>query len=321
MFLVILSRLNYHKLKHMGHFLLILSLFGLIYLLMPGMVEEVKGSRRAFFIAGNSFRPSEVVRFALVIYLASSVSHWGKDLSEWGGYLRRLLIVGGLALLIVLQPDLSTALMLVTISLVILFIGGARMWHLMATVALLIPIAVYQVRTSQYQLQRVQDFIVSILHPESAKHQVKQSLIGLGDGGIFGLGLGGSNQKQFYLPEPFTDYPFAILGEEFGFIGTSVTLILFLVIAWRGISIALRAPDKFGFVLACGITASITLYALVNLWVVTGLLPATGMSLPFLSYGGFSLITNLGMVGILLNISRQRGKKKSSAQIRDYIVA
>ncbi|MBC8205480.1 cell division protein FtsW [bacterium] len=308
-FLLILSRLNYRKLKYAGHLLLIVSLAALIYILIPGAVEEVKGARRAIIIFGISFRPSELARFAVIIYLASSVSYWGEELDNWGGYLKRLIIILGIAGLIIFQPDLSTSMMFTAISLAVLYIGGAKMRHLLCTGFLLIPVIWYKIAHSHYQWDRIIQYRDSLLHPEKTGYQVKQSLIGLGDGGIIGLGLGGSNQKQFYLPEPFSDFVFSILGEEFGFLGTSAAIILFLVIAWRGIIIARNAPDKFGFILAAGLTTSITLYAFVNLCVVTGILPATGLPLPFLSYGGCSLIINLAMVGILLNISRQQGVK------------
>ena len=143
-----------------------------------------------------------------------------------------------------------------------------------------------------------------MIHPEQASHQVKQSLIALGDGGWFGVGIGNSHQKQYFLPEPFTDFVFSILGEELGFLGTSAVVIIFVIIAFRGMLIARRAPDKYGFILAGAITFAITTYAFSNLMVVTGLLPVSGLPLPILTYGGSSLIVTLCMAGILLNISR-----------------
>ena len=185
-----------------------------------------------------------------------------------------------------------------------MFIGGTKIGYLFVTGVPLIFAAYKIAFAAEYRMLRVQSWWNGVFHPDQVGHQVNQSLIGLGDGGFFGLGIGMSNQKQFFLPEPFTDFVFSILGEELGFVGTSITVILFIVIAYRGMKIALKAPDSFGFVLAGGITFAIVTYGFINLMVVTGLLPVSGLPLPFLTYGGSSLIFTMFMIGILLSISR-----------------
>jgi len=303
--LILFSRIKYQRLRFLGTPLLVLSIVGLLALLIPGLVEPVKGARRAISLAGHSFQPAEFAKFALIIFLAHSVSREGNDIRSWPGYLRRLFIICGISALVILQPDFSTGLMIAVIGIFVLFLGGTKLGYIMLTGIVALP-AAYKIALSEpYRAERVNSYITGILHPEQVGHQVNQSLIGLGDGGLFGLGIGMSHQKQFFLPEPFTDFVFSILGEELGFIGTAATVLLFIIIAVRGYKIARSAPDDFGFALGGGITFALVAYALVNLMVVTGLLPVSGLPLPFLTYGGSSLIFTMMMVGILLNISRQ----------------
>jgi len=202
-------------------------------------------------------------------------------------------------------PDFSSGMLIGVMGLAMLYFAGAKMGYLLVTAAAASPVVYWVAFCREYRVERWNEYIVGLLHPEKIGYQVGQSLIGLGDGGLLGLGVGKSNQKLFFLPQPFTDFIFSILGEELGFWGTSATVIIFTLIALRGYRIARRAPDHFGYLLASGITITITLFAMVNLLVVTGLLPATGLPLPFLTYGGTSLVITMMMVGILLNISRQ----------------
>jgi len=302
--LIILTYFNYRNLRLFGLPLLVLSIGALILLLLPGVVEPIKGAKRAFYIAGQSFQPAEIAKFAILIFMADSVTRRGDDIRTWAGYLRRLLILGIVCGLIVSQPDFSTGAMIGIIGVFILFLGGTKLGYLFVTSMVVIPIGA-KLAVADFRLPRWETYIAGLTQPDKFCYQVKQSLIGLGDGGLFGLGIGMSHQKNFFLPEPFTDFVFSILGEELGFIGTSAVVILFFIIGIRGLRIARRAPDDFGFVLASGITFSILAYGFVNLLVVTGLLPVTGLPLPFLTYGGSSLIFTLFMIGILLNISRQ----------------
>jgi len=303
--LIILTYFNYRHLRLFGLPLLVLAIGALVLLLLPGVVEPINGAKRAFSLAGQSFQPAEIAKFALLIFMADSVTRKGEDIKTWAGYLRRLLILGIVCGLIVSQPDLSTGVLIGIIGICIIYLGGTKLGYLFVTALVVVPIGAKLVTTSGYRIPRWNTFIAGLLHPDQYCYQVKQSLIGLGDGGIFGVGIGMSHQKNFFLPEPFTDFVFSILGEELGFIGTSAVVLLFFIIAVRGLRIAKRAPDDFGYVLAGGITFSILAYGFINLLVVTGLAPATGLPLPFLTYGGSSLIFTLFMIGILLNISRQ----------------
>jgi len=302
--LIFLSKLDYRVFRFAGLPLLIVALIALVILLIPGVTEPIKGAKRAFMLMGQSFQPSEIAKFALILFMADSVTRRGEDLKTWPGFLRRMLIIGMVCSLIILQPDFSTGLMIGLIGVFILFIGGTKLGYLFATGIPLIFVAYKVAFAAEYRVMRVKTWWTGVLHPDQIGHQVNQSLIGLGDGGMFGLGIGMSHQKQFFLPEPFTDFVFSILGKELGFIGTAMTVILFAIIAYRGIKIAMRAPDNFGFVLSGAITFAIVTYGFINLMVVTGLLPVSGLPLPFLTYGGSSLIFTMFMVGILLSISR-----------------
>ena len=302
----ILSQINYRKLRYCGFPLLFLSIGMLVWLLIPGSVEPIKGSKRFLFMAGQSIQPSEFAKFALVLFLADSVIRRGEDLQSVPGYLTRLTVIVIVSGLIILQPDFSTAVLIGLIGVHTLMLGGAKIKHLVNTFLAFTPVIIIIALAATYRLRRLKEFIEGILHPENISHHINQSLIALGDGGFLGLGVGKSLQKKYYLPEPFTDFIFSILGEEMGFIGASVTVLLFVIIVFRGVVIARRAPDKFGFVLAGSISFIIGTYAMVNLLVVTGMLPVSGLPLPFLAYGGSSIIVTFSMVGILLNISKYR---------------
>jgi cell division protein FtsW len=302
--MALLSRFKYHNLKYFGLPLLILAMGMLLCMKIPGLGENFKGATRSLSIFGQSFQPAEIAKFALIIYMADSVTRRGEDLTTWVGYINRSLIIIAMGALIIWQPSFSVGLLLCVLGWFILFLGGAKIGYFLVTGLVGIPITIKVALMENYRLHRLLDYLEGLLHPEKLLHQANQSLIALGDGGFLGVGIGKSQQKAFFLPEPHTDYIFSILGEELGFIGAIVVLIIFIIIAVHGIKIAKRAPDKFGFVLAGAITFAIISYALINLMVVTGILPVTGLPLPFLTYGGSSLVVNLSLVGILLNISR-----------------
>ena len=316
--LLLFMQLRYDKLKYFGLPLLVLALASLVILAIPGIIEPVKGSRRFISMAGQSLQPSEFAKFALILFLADSVARRGEDLRSLPGYIRRLVIIGVTAGLIIVQPDFSTGMLICLIGIYLLYLGGAKWGHLIITAGLAVPFIFFFGLRHEYQLRRISQWRDGIIHPENVSHQVKQSLIALGDGGKFGVGIGNSQQKEYFLPEPFTDFVFSILGEEFGFAGTTVTVLIFIVISYRGLVIARRAPDKYGFLLAGTITFSIIIYAFSNLMVVTGLLPVSGLPLPILTYGGSSLIVTMCLTGVLLNISRYRTDKKQIKLSWDY---
>jgi cell division protein FtsW len=311
--MIFLARFNYRNLRFFGVPLLVLAVCALVVVLIPGVVEPIKGARRAFSLAGQSFQPAEIAKFALIIFFADSIARRGKNLRSWTGYLKRLLVIGLVTALIILQPDFSTGMMLGLLGIFLLYLGGTKLGYLLITALVAIPVGIKVAFMEPYRIERIKAYIDSLLHPENLTHQVNQSLIGLGDGGLLGLGLGMSYQKQYFLPEPFTDFVFSILGEELGLIGTVSAVILYIIIALRGMRIARHAPDQFGFLLAGGVSFAIISYAMVNMLVVTGLLPVSGLPLPFLTYGGSSLVFTMFMVGILLNISRNLGSASAKS--------
>jgi cell division protein FtsW len=266
--------------------------------------DKVNGARRWYNIGIASFQPSEFAKIVLIIYFADIFTpvlrNWKK------GLLPHLLIFLSISIPIFYQPDLGTVLMLsLTISTMII-LSNIRFKHLLAGVIFIIPALFIKIQTSGYQSNRLTSWFDNISNPLGSGYQIKQSLIGLGSGGFWGSGPGTSKEKFFFLPDSHTDFVFSILGEEFGYIGTTLVLILFLLILWRGIYIAKRAPNTFGKFLAIGLTMNLVLYCFVNVAVVTMLIPTTGIPIPFISYGGSSLLFSGITVGILMNISRYR---------------
>ena len=208
--------------------------------------------------------------------------------------------------LVLREPDMGTASLLVMISVAMLYAAGARLTHLIVFAMVILPPAAYEVLASSYKRARVLAFINPWKDPQNTGFHIVQSLLALGSGGLFGLGLGVSRQKFFWLPEPYTDFIFAILGEELGLIGAVSVIVLFVILAYRAIRIAVAAPDRFGFFLAIGCTSMIVIQAFINIGVVTSSWPVTGVPLPFVSFGGSSLVVNLVAVALLINIGRRR---------------
>ena len=257
-----------------------------------------------------SFQPSEFVKLALVLYLADVMVRHQERMGDWRtGLLPRLLILGGVQVLIVLQPDLGTAVAIGIISMIMLWLGGAGAWHLAAAAGAVVPFAAWSLISSPYQMQRLATFLHGA-DPRGAGFQVSQSLLALGSGGFLGVGLGDSVQKYF-LPEPHTDFVFAFIGEELGLAGSLSVIALFAAIAVHGYRIACEARTYHGFLVAAGITVMISVYAGINVGVVTGILPTTGLPLPLVSYGGSSLLWNLSGIGILAAVARETGKSPS----------
>ncbi len=277
----------------------------LTLLFIPGFGHKVGGASRWLpLLGGFFFQPSEMVKFALVAYMAYSMSKKGSDMKLFSkGLLPHLLIAGLFMLLIVLQPDLGTAVIIGTWLIIVLFVGGAKFRHLLLLLTLS-GLAVWQLIVhAEYRMQRWLVFLDPWDDPQGSGFQIIHSFLAFGSGGIFGSGLGNSKQKLFYLPEAHTDFALAIVGEELGFLGVAVIVILFGILIMRGIKIALDARDLYSSYLALGLISLIGLQAAINMCVVEGLLPTKGLTLPFISYGGSALIFNLLSIGILLNIS------------------
>jgi cell division protein FtsW len=276
----------------------------LVFLLFAPESWMIRGSRRWLMLGPVQFQPSELAKLALIFYLVGNLTKPEVDPENFvDGLLPQLILIGAVVLTVAMEPDLGTALTIAAISIVLLFVAGARLGHLFFVIFAGVLSAASLLWRVAYQRGRLESFVESIFGNAEPAWQVRQSLIGLGNGGLLGVGLGQSKQKLLFLPDPFTDFIMAIIGEELGLIGTLGVIVFFFVVIWRGFHIALRAPDRAGKLTALAVTTAIGLYALVNAAVVTHVLPTTGIPLPFVSYGGSALFTNLIGVGVLLNIS------------------
>jgi len=284
---------------------LIICFVLLVIVLIPGVGILRNGSRSWLGVGAFSIQPSEFIKICMIIFLAKFLSeHQKKIVLFTKGLLPPLGIVFLAFGLIMLQPDLGTGTVMVGASLVMIYIAGARMLHLSGLALLGVLGFAGLVIAAPYRMARITAFLDPWQDPLGAGYQVIQSLYAIGPGGLMGLGLGMSRQKFYYLPEPQTDFIFAILAEELGFIGGATVLLLFALLLWRGMRVAITAPDLYGSLLAAGIVGMIAIQVVINIGVVTGMFPVTGITLPFLSYGGSSLTLMLVAVGILLNISR-----------------
>ncbi|MFO7768107.1 MAG: putative lipid II flippase FtsW [bacterium] len=305
--MAVLSRARYVPVARLGRPLLILSFVGLVLVLMPSLGGVgAKGANRWMALGPLTFQPSDLARFALILWLADTLTRRREDLGAFReGLLPILAPVAGACVLILAEPDFSTAAALALICGGMIYLAGARLVHLGAlALSAAAPVWVF-LMSSPYRRTRISAFLEGGSDLQGANYQVWQSLIGLGSGGILGRGLGNSVQKLRFLPEPFNDFIFSIVGEELGFAGAVLTLVLFLVLVVRGLRIARHAPDITGALLAAGISMTLGLYVLLNVGVVTSTLPATGLALPFISYGGSSLLFSLAGVGVLLSVSRE----------------
>jgi cell division protein FtsW len=299
---------DYRRLEALVAPLLVASLALLVLVLLPPFGQAINGTRRWFRLGPVSFQPVELAKFALVVYLASFLSRRQAVVPTFRqGLLPPLLVAGVMAGLTLLQPDLGNALALVILALALAYLAGARPAHMLAVGAAALPAVAGLVLLKPYRWRRVVAFVNPWDDPQGSGFQIIQSFLALGSGGWLGRGLGESRQKLFYLPEPYTDFIFAIIGEELGLVGSAAVLALFAVLIWRGLRIGLRAPDPFGSYLALGLTAMLATQTLVNLGVVTGALPTKGLPLPFISFGGSALLMTMFSVGVLLNISQHAG--------------
>ena len=307
--LVVMVGLAHVPLERWGQWargLLVVGVACLVAVLFLGEGKTQRWIPMPVAISGASFQPSEFVKLVMVLYLADVLARKEAELGDFkNGLLPRLVVIGLVLGLIILQPNLGTALAIGIISLVMLWVSGARISHLLWTGLAGLPVVAISLLISPYQRQRLATYFSGNGNdPLGAGYQVSQSLLGIGSGGLFGVGIGNSMQKQQFLPEPHTDFVFAFIGEELGLLGTLIVVTLFVAFAINGLRIAREAPTYHGFLVATGITAMISVYAVLNIGVVTGVLPTTGLPLPFISYGGSSLVWNLGGVGILLGVAR-----------------
>ncbi|MFQ5991018.1 MAG: putative lipid II flippase FtsW [Nitrospiraceae bacterium] len=285
----------------------------LILVLIPTVGTMVNGARRWLSLGPISVQPAEVAKLGAVFYLASFLAKGQDRVRELAtGVLPPLIIVALLAGLVMLQPDLGTVALIGLVTLGLLFLGGARLTHLIGLMLVTIPVVAALVLSSEYRRQRVMAFLDPWKDPADTGFQITQSFLAFGNGGLLGVGLGQGKQKLFFLPEAHTDFVLALVGEELGLMGAATVLLLFGFLVFKGFQIARRAREPFGRYLAMGLTLLIGLQVLINAGVVTGLLPTKGLTLPLISYGGSSLVVSLVAVGILQSISRDRqgGRQK-----------
>lgn len=303
-FLGIFTRVNYHIFYKLAPILLVVSVILLILVFIPGIGVHVLGASRWLNFGFFILQPSEFVKLSLAIYLAAWFSQKEKSrLLAFG------LLVGLVFVLIMLQPDMGTAIIILTEALAIYMLSGGDLKIFSLVIPAVAVIGFILIKLSPYRAARLTSFLSVDTSISSASYQMKQILIALGSGGIFGLGLGNSMQKYAYLPEDVTDSIFAIIAEELGYIGCIVLMVIFLVFVWRGLAIAAHAKDMFGKLLAGGITMFIGIQVIINLGSMTAMFPLTGVPLPFISYGGSALVIDLVAIGILLNISRSMEKR------------
>lgn len=301
----VFSRINYRLWQRTSIVGITIAICLLIYVIING--QTLNQATRWISIGPIGFQPSEFAKFALIVYLSTLLAARQHVLSSFReGVVPLLTWTGVLCVLIAVQPDFSTAAVIFGIAILLLYIGNVKFLHLIAIIGPALAIAAGYAMSAEYRMRRLTEF-----WSEEGSYQVKQGIIAFGNGGIFGVGPGRSLQRDWFLPESYTDFIFSIIGEEYGFLGAGFILFLFGVILWRGLRIARNAPDLFGRFLAAGITIVITVYAIVNAGVTCGLIPTTGLPMPFVSYGGTSILFTAAALGILLNISAQTGMFKA----------
>ncbi len=308
--LVFCRHFPYRFYRSLVYPILIMAWLLLLAVLVTAWGHSAGGALRWLRFGFFSFQPSEFARFALIIFLAYSMSKKEGQLKEFFvGFLPHVLILGIFTGLIMLQPDFGSAVMLAVLTWIMLFLGGVRLRHLGLALLILLPIGYFVMINASYRFSRLMSFMDPWQYPTDAGYQIIHSLMAFGTGGLWGTGIGKGYQKLFYLPEPHTDFIFSVIGEELGLIGVIAIIGLYILIFWRGLIIARTTSDTFGMFVAAGLTISIGLQVCVNMGVTLGLLPTKGLSLPFLSYGGSSLLLNMAAVGILMNIGANSGKR------------
>ena len=305
------SHLPYRFYARFANLFLILSFIGLLLVFVPGLGASVQGAEGGRFKRWINiglpinFQPVEFAKIALVIHVANFISRNPERVkSFFNGVLPNILIVGVAFGLVYIQPDFGSAALLVVTVCIVLFVGGMRIWHVLTLASAGSGILGLLIVRDSYKLKRLMDYLAMLKSPDATNYQLTRSLDALESGGFLGLGIDSSLQKISRLPYPHTDFIFAVLGEEFGFIGAVTVTFIFMLFVWRGLRIARHANDLFASLLATGITTLIGLQAFINIGVVIGLLPTKGITLPFISYGGSSIVLSLVSVGILLNVSR-----------------
>lgn len=300
----LISRIDYDIWKKLAWPGLIVSFILLCLLFVPGVGIKAGGATRWMRLGIVSFQISELAKVCLIVFLAHFLTQRKSNVSELGvTFFVPLIVSAAMAGLILRQPDFGTAIIVMTITILVMFLAGARIKHLLVLGAIIAPIALFLLYQKSYRWERVMTFTDPWKDPLNSGFQIIQSLISFGSGGAFGVGLGDGMQKLFYLPEPHTDFILAIIAEESGLLGVASVITLYAILIFRGFVISYRARDMFGNILGSGLTMLLAFGAAINILGVMGLIPLKGLALPFISYGGSSLIMSMSAVGILLSIS------------------
>ncbi|WP_446899319.1 stage V sporulation protein E [Clostridium sp. LBM24168] len=297
-------KFDYHRIRKYTKILMIVTV---LLLLVVFAFTATKGAQRWIRFGSVGLQPSEIAKYIVVLYMAKSIEIKGgrKIGSFLYGVLPYLIVSGFYAGLVLAEKNLSIAAVIMIVTLIVLYSSGAKIKHMAGVVLVVIIGGIAGIILEPYRMARFTSFLDPWADPKGKGYQLIQSLLAMGSGGIWGVGLGKSRQKCYYIPEPHTDFIFSIIGEELGLIGCLIIITLFIILIWRGIVTAIKARDTYGTILATGITSVIAVQAIINIAVVTGSMPVTGVPLPFISYGGSSLLFNMLAMGILLNISRQ----------------
>jgi cell division protein FtsW len=301
-------RLGYRRLQALAYPLLLMGFIALCVVLIPGIGQSTGGARRWIRFPGASLQPAELAKLSFVVYLAYSLSKKREKVRVFSiGFLPHCLVALLFMGLCLLEPDFGSAVEIALLLFAMLFAGGARISWLVGSLLAAAPFVYLAIARSPYRKRRILAFLDPWSHRHDIGYQIAESLISIGSGGLFGLGLGDGRQKLYFLPEAHTDFIFSIIGEELGLFGSALVISLYGIVLWRGFRAALNATEAFGSYLALGLTSLIGFGALVNLGVAMGALPTKGLTLPFISYGGTSLVGSLFAAGILLSISQSRG--------------
>jgi len=307
--MAVVLTMHYQRVRAATPVLLLLVVAVLVAVLLPGIGRVAGGARRWLVVGPVSFQPAEAAKLVLALYLANYLTNRGPALRQFRSLRAPLAVAAGFFLLLFAQPDMGSAMLVLWIAGIMLFLGGARFWHLLGLGLAGLPAVGLLTILEPYRVRRLMAFLDPWKDPQGSGFHIIQSLLALGSGGLFGVGLGASRQKFFYLPERHTDFVFAILGEELGLLGTALVVALYIFVAYRGFRIARTAPDRYGAILAGGITAGIVGQAILNIGVASGLLPITGVPLPLISFGGSSLLMTCISVAVLLNISQYGARR------------
>jgi cell division protein FtsW len=306
--MIIFSSVDYHWWKDKSRFMLFLTLALLVAVFIPGLGETLKGASRWIHLGPLFFQPSELVKLTFILYLAGWMEKRVANIS----FLPLMLILGAIVALIIAQPDMGTLSIVIAIAAAMFFTAGGSLFQMIIGSSLALTVFLALIRSSTYRWQRLMIFLNPSSEIQGAGYHINQSLLAIGSGGLWGLGFGHSIQKYLYLPEPYTDSIFAIIAEELGFVRAALVIIVFIILAWRGLKIAKEAPDVYGRLIATGVTVWVSVQMFINIGALSGLLPLTGVPLPFISYGGSSLVIIFIAMGILLNISKQSHSQAKS---------